>query len=432
MGFKIHFSGIDKFSHSPHFATENLRRKLEQFQQTVNREDIGFFNITEKTSLLADCYQVFEKFSERKHFVHIGIGGSSLGPEMLIKAFPKNSATQFSFINNIDPDEIELILSSLNHEECVFYFVSKSGGTAETLASLAIIASYLKEKGVQESDFKNYFVFATDPEKSQLKDLAAEWQISLLTIPSNIGGRFTVLTPVGFFPALFAGIKVEELLAGANEVKNELLKEDVQENNFLKTAAFLMALKETGIDQTVFMPYSSLLKYLSFWFVQLWAESLGKKESLNGELIYEGLTPIPGYGATDQHSQVQLFMEGAQNKCIFLIGIQAFNHDFSLENGQQQTGLKKLSPFTLGQLMQAELHGTMRALEENERPFIHLDLSKRDERNVGALIMFFESLTALMGHYLNIDPFDQPGVELGKKYAFAYLENDQQKSSIIN
>ena len=169
------------------------------------------------------------------------------------------------------------------------------------------------------------------------------------------------------------------------------------------------------------MPYSSKLRSFSFWFAQLWAESLGKKKNLKNEIVQTGLTPIVGFGATDQHSQMQLFMEGPNDKCIILIEVENFTHDYKLSTSIAGNNLSKLSDFSLSQLMKAELNGTLKALQENKRPTIHLKISKNDEYHMGALILFFESLTVLMGSFLMIDPFDQPGVELGKIYAFNFL-----------
>ena len=341
---------------------------------------------------------------------------------MLISSLKKNNQ-EFIFVNNIDADQIYDQFSNLNIKKTLFYFCSKSGGTAETLASLAIITNLLKDQGIEKDQLKNYFVFATDPSKSQLLDLGQELGVTCLPIPSNIGGRFTVLTPVGYLPALFANINPYHLADGAEKIKDELLSENLPKNVLLQTASFLYALKEeANISQTVFMPYSSKLKNLSHWFVQLWAESLGKKENLKGEIVHTGFTPIPAYGATDQHSQVQLFMEGPHDKAMIILETDNAEHDFSLSNDFTQEGLIKIKNHSLNQLLKAELNGTLKALEENSRPFIHVASPSNDEYSMGSLILFFESLTALMGSYLDINPFDQPGVELGKKYAFEWLD----------
>ncbi len=411
MSLTFHFSEKTK---PPEFS------RLEDFKKIIAIPGTQFFTTHNRAELNKSSQVIFERFKDRKIFVHIGIGGSSLGPEMLVQALKKNDQ-QFIFINNIDPDEIYSQLNGLNPDDCLFYFVSKSGGTAETMATLAIITNFLSEKSIALNELKNYFVFATDPKKSELLDLARELEILSLEVPSDVGGRFCVLTPVGFLPALFAGINIDELINGANSAQ-KLCLENSQENLLLRTADFLYNLKvQKSIDQTVLMPYSSKLRFFSFWFTQLWAESLGKKTNNKGEIVNVGLTPIVSYGATDQHSQMQLFMEGPNNKCLILLEVKQFNHDYPLKSAFKSKTQDKLSSYSLAQLMKAEFLGTLKALEENERPTLHIQIEKNDEFHMGELIIFFESLTALMGSYLMIDPFDQPGVEAGKIYALHFL-----------
>ncbi|MEK6625480.1 MAG: glucose-6-phosphate isomerase, partial [Bdellovibrionota bacterium] len=195
------------------------------------------------------------------------------------------------------------------------------------------------------------------------------------------------------------------------------------QNSVWHTLNTLLLCKNQGITQTVLMPYSSRLKSFANWFVQLWAESLGKRTGLSGREVFEGLTPIPAYGATDQHSQMQLFMEGPLDKVLVIIKVAKFQNDFSLKGHFKSSSIEKLAQFSLSQLMEAELEGTLRALREAGRPCILLTIPELTPEPLGELIMFFEILTAMMGHYLNIDPFNQPGVEAGKKYAFECLKS---------
>lgn len=423
MALKIEFNtDINGIALDSHPTESNSIWK--DFSNIIEGPDYGFFNVNKRSELLASCEEVYSNYQDKTHFIQVGIGGSSLGPEMLISAL-KTSSRQFTFINNIDPDAITDQLGEIEPNNALFYFVSKSGGTAETMASLAIVTNWLSEKGVKESDFKNYFVFATDPEKSDLLNIGKSWGVTCLEVPTNVGGRFSVLTPVGLLPALFAGINAKELLEGAENIKEVLLERDLKKNDLFKSALVLKNLKEKGFTQTVLMPYSSKLRDLSFWFVQLWAESLGKKLDKNGNLVNTGLTPLPSYGATDQHSQVQLFMEGPKDKVTLFLKINSFENDFPLKNDIPGKSLEKLSTYSLSQLMEAELNGTLKAMEEAERPFLLLSIDKRDANHVGQVLLYLESLTVLMGVFLNIDPFDQPGVEAGKKYAFEWLEKSK-------
>lgn len=419
MSLKINFDKEERF-HSSKREPAFLQDNWKTFLQTIDRDDIGFFHVTHRKELLASCSEVFEKFQSRTQFIQIGIGGSSLGPEMLVSALG-DQKRNFTFINNIDPDQMALQLEKLDHTKSLFYIVSKSGGTAETTAVMAIITNWLKEKGIEEKDLKNYMVFATDPVKSDLLTLGRELNITCLEIPSNVGGRFSVLTPVGFLPALFAGIDCSQLTEGANDFKKELLHTKLEENILLKSASYLISLKDEGCSQTVLMPYSTRLRDLSFWFVQLWAESLGKKHSVEGKIVNTGFTPVPAYGATDQHSQVQLFMEGPYDKAMMMVEVEKFHNDFSLASTFETSSFKKLSGHSLSQLMKAEFQGTLKALKDQERPYMVLSLPEANAYYLGQLLIYLESLTALTGIMLGINPFDQPGVEAGKRYAFEYL-----------
>lgn len=404
------------------FTTQNLTNLFEKFLATINDDKYGFFHLTDDSSQIIQAKEVFNKYKERKHFIQIGIGGSALGPQMLVEAIGNNKDTNFIWLDNTDADYIHDELKKIEPKESLFYVVSKSGSTAETMAAFSICRTVLVESGVNENEFHNYFVFCTDPQKSELKDLANELGHDSLCIPSNIGGRFSVLTAVGLLPALFANIDIDKLFQGANEIKKEILNENLDKNQLIQTAAQLYYLfDEKKVTQTVMMPYSSKLKSFSHWFVQLWAESLGKfsdKKNTN-----TGLTPIAAYGATDQHSQMQLFMEGQNDKFLFLIEVLNKKHDYQLDNTIPKPSAKRLNGHTLNELIQAQLHGTIKALNDRDRSFGLIKIKQNDEKSLGALIMYFESLTALMGHYLEVDPFNQPGVELGKKYAYEYLKN---------
>lgn len=412
------------YPNRPYLSEDYTHIKVNAFKSIINNPRTQFFHTFRREELVNTSKEMFTFFSHKKYFFHIGIGGSSLGPEMLVSAL-KKSTTEFIFINNIDPDEIHAQLSLLdkvNIEDCLFYFVSKSGGTAETLATLAIITNKLKAKNIHPKDLKKYFLFATDPQKSELLTLSKEWDIKTLEIPSDVGGRFSVLTPVGFLPALFAGLDLDLFLKGAFDIQEDLLELDGAKNNLIALCDFLFEQKQKkNVNQTVLMPYSSKLRSFSFWFTQLWAESLGKKKNKKGEIVHEGFTPIVAYGATDQHSQVQLFMEGPNDKAFIILEVEEFQFDFPLKTELSSNNLAKLSDFTLANLMKAELEGTIKALRDNSRPVIHLKISKNDEYHLAQLILYFESLTALMGDALLVDPFDQPGVEAGKIYAFEYL-----------
>ncbi len=370
-----------------------------------------------------DSQKAFQAFKHKKSFIQIGIGGSSLGAEMLINALNNDSDRKFLFLSNIDPDDLYQKLSPLEVKDCLFFVVSKSGSTVETLALFSIVLKWLKEKGISSSDIKDYFVFCTDPEQGPLRELGKAHKIVTLTIPPHIGGRFSVLTPVGLFPALMGLVDTKQLLEGALKVKEDLISN--KNPYFFSLAQRIFDLKaEENITQTVLMPYSSKLASLSQWFVQLWAESLGKKYSLTKNIVHQGLTPIASVGVVDQHSQMQLFMEGPRDKFLIFIELEKFNNDFDLNNSFEFKSFEQFKSISLSQLLKAELEGTLKALQNNNIPFTKISLAQLNAFTLGQLIAFFELLTVYTGQLLNINPFDQPGVEAGKNYAKQYLREN--------
>jgi glucose-6-phosphate isomerase len=403
-------------AHRVQTAAADRDRAVAAYQRTLGSDAVGFFRLPQNKDLVQATEAVYERFKHKKYFIHVGIGGSALGPEMLLAALGNGAGVEFVFVNNIDPDDLARKLDRVDLNEALIYVVSKSGTTAETVAGMSILLNLLGKCGVGRERYKEHLVFCTDPERGELRRLAREWGITALDIPANIGGRFSVLTPVGLLPARFAGIKVQDILDGAENIQKHLLDPQVG-SAFFDLAFWIKDLHDQGVRQTVMMPYSSLLKEYSAWFVQLWAESLGK----NGK----GLTPVPAYGATDQHSQMQLFMEGPTDKVLFMIEVENFQKDFPLAGPVDSDALKLLAPFRLSQLMKAEFEGTLMALQENGRHVVHLRIPSLQEEYLGQLILFAESLTVLVGELLQVDPFNQPGVEAGKKYANQWLKNHQ-------
>lgn len=414
------------------YKKEQINLSTSEFKDALDhllaRSEIGFTKLGHNLTFMNEVRLIFNKFPPKKYFIHVGIGGSGLGPSMLISSLGKRPHPQFIFINNIDPDQIAIDLEGINPKDCLFYFVSKSGTTAETMAHLALLTNWCLEKSNGKFSVSEHFIFCTDPKNGDLRTLAQSENIACLEVPPNVGGRFSVLTPVGLLPALYANIDIRDLLDGAKDCVETAKKIDTK-NTLFQFISHTLAWKNLGINQTVFMPYSSRLKSFADWFVQLWAESLGKKLNLEGREVFEGLTPVPGYGATDQHSQVQLFMEGPHDKALIIVKLSKFERDFKLSCNFKTPSLEKLKDATLAQLMEAECLGTLQALKKADRPYALIELDRLSAYEVGGLIMYCELATALMGHFLAIDPFNQPGVEAGKIYAFQFLKQLTEKKS---
>jgi glucose-6-phosphate isomerase len=317
----------------------------------------------------------------------------------------------------VDPVTIAALLDRLDLARTLWIVISKSGGTAETMSQFLIVHARYAAAGLAAA---GNFAFVTDPKQGALRPLAQTLGVRALDIPPNVGGRFSALTPVGILPAALAGIDVRALLAGAEDMARRCETPDLRKNP-AGTYAMLQWLSDTAHGRTinVFMPYADQLRDMADWFVQLWAESLGKVRR-DGEFV--GQTPLPALGATDQHSQVQLFMEGPENKTVTFVGVKDRGADMAIPGGfSDVTGVAYLAGHSLAELIDVELRATAGALAKRGRLNLTIHLDRVDAWHVGGLMMLLELATAYGGQLYGIDAFDQPGVELGKQFAYAML-----------
>ena len=387
---------------------------LETFLKEMDADRSSFFHLPETSTWEAELAQIQPQLAARipqvDTFLHLGIGGSALGAETIVRALAGANAPTFHFLDNIDPDYIWQILETISPQKTLIYVVTKSGTTMETLAQFAYLYQWL-EKSLGSEEAKKHLVFCTDPEKGVLRKLGQQWNIPTFTIPPNLGGRFTAHSAVGLFPALVAGIDTKALLKGAVEYRAHIL-EQVSKGQLPAVADLAYRLVQHYLTNqrniTVLMPYSQRLKPFSAWFTQLWAESLGKQS--------KGMTPVPATGATDQHSILQMLRDGPNDKVVGFIEVAGFNHVIELKwQGPKLDALEGISGITLNQLMDAEFNATRQVLTNNQRPNFTIVVNRLNANSLGQLLYFFEVLTALAGYYLGVDPFDQPGVEEGKK-----------------
>ena len=357
----------------------------------------------------------------------LGIGGSSLGGITVINALQhpyRNLQTdgdglRVHFVDNVDPDAVHGLLEVLNPETTLVNVISKSGTTAETMAAYLAFKAWLKNS-VGDA-YKDQIIATTDPETGILRPLAEREGYTTFVVPPSVGGRFSVLSAVGLLPIALAGLDVRGLLQGAAEA-NDLITKEIS-NNPIKQAAIIQYLAyRRGKPISVLMPYSSRLRYLSDWYVQLWAESLGKSEDRNGSLVHEGSTPLAALGATDQHSQVQLFNEGPNNKLFAFVRIENFDQTETIPDAEPELDeLAYLANKEFNQLINAEQAATAHAILDHGRPNYTLSLERLDAHHLGLLLQFLEWQTALMGELTFVNTYNQPGVELGKKYTYALM-----------
>ena len=360
----------------------------------------------------------------------LGIGGSALGAQALSEALLKpywnlldkekrDNFPRLFFLDNIDPDQINALLDILDLKKTLVNVITKSGSTAETMSQFMIIKDRLyNELG---DDYRKNVVATTDKQTGVLRQLANEEGYKTFVVPDDVGGRFSVFSAVGLVPLALVGIDIDEIIKGIKIMDLTLKTTDINKNIAAQNALIHKLMDKKGNYISVMMPYSTRLKYISDWYVQLWAESLGKEYDREGNRINNRPTPIKALGATDQHSQIQLYNEGANDKLITFIRVDEFDNTVEIPNIFEYTGLNYLAGKTINQLINAEADATKVALTDYKRPNLTITLPKINEYYLAQLLYMFEMETAIIGELYNIDAFNQPGVEQAKNYTYALM-----------
>ena len=378
----------------------------------------------------------------------LGTGGSALGGLALSHALLKpywnlldkeqrDNFPRIFFLDNIDPDEISGLLDILDLKKTLVNVITKSGSTAETMAQFMVIKDRLE--ALLGDDYRKHVVATTDKETGILRQLANEEGYKTFVVPDDVGGRFSVFSAVGLVPLALVGIDIDEIIRGIKIMDLNLKNTDIH-NNIAAQNALIHYLMDTQKDKyiSVMMPYSSRLKYIADWYVQLWAESLGKEYDRQGNKINNRPTPIKALGATDQHSQIQLYNEGKNDKIITFIRVDEFDNQIDIPNVFEFTGVNYLAGKSINQLMNSEADATKVSLCDYKRPNVTIHLPKVNEYYLAQLLYMFEVQTAIIGELYNIDTFNQPGVEQAKNYTYAlmgrvgYEESAYQLNEKIN
>lgn len=361
----------------------------------------------------------------------LGIGGSALGglavTEALLKPYwnlltpeQRNDLPRIFFLDNIDPDTITGLLKVLDLKKTLVNVITKSGSTAETMSQFMVVKNILEQE--LGDKYRYNIVSTTDKKTGILRQISEQEGYKTFVVPDDVGGRFSVFSAVGLLPFALVGIDIDEIINGIKDMDLALKNTDIRENIAAQNALihYLMDIKK-GKKLSVMMPYSSRLKYVSDWYVQLWAESLGKNKDKDGNDVHIGPTPIKALGATDQHSQIQLYNEGPNDKLINFIRVDQFDNTLEIPNIFEYTGIGYLGGKTVNQLINAEAYSTRVALADYGRPTVTITLDKVDGYNVAQLLYMFEVQTAIAGELYNINTFNQPGVEQAKNYTYALM-----------
>ncbi len=387
------------------------REAWDLFEEWRGQGRLGFLDLPGDRRLLQMSTEAAERWSARAgSMVVTGIGGSSLGLVTLLSAFGEPAGRRVEVVQNPDARTQRLVRDRLDPRNAVLTAVTKSGGTAETVAGFLGMYDWLRDD--------SRVVAVTDPEKGDLRALAEDRGWDTLPVPGNVGGRFSVLSPVGMFPAAYAGIDVGAILKGAARVVDDFDRRGADSLAARMAAAFHARFSTHPIH--VFFVYSDRLESLADWFAQLWAESLGKARKLDGSRAHVGQTPLACLGPSDQHSLVQLFMEGPADKTFTIV--TAPEEGDPLPGGfDGSPSFEYLEGVTLEKLRSAEADSTADALSERGLPVAGLRLETAGPEEMGEIIMALEIATVLTGLALGVNPLDQPGVERGKVLTYRAL-----------
>lgn len=392
-----HFSPIQ--NHSLTKKRESAKRRLNE---DCTQGKIGFVDLPYQKELTH--FQSLSR-SIRKtctDLIVIGIGGSSLGAKAAIQALGGDLAVRIHFLENPNPSTVHALLKKINLKKTAINVISKSGTTLETLSLFFILFDKIKEN--------KKVIITTENKDNYLNRLAKEYNLPQLTIPENVGGRYSVLSSVGLFPMAVNGIDIQELLSGARWMDQNRVE---SYNYAIFSYAAHKILKKS---QAVFFPYDERLKTFGDWLSQLWAESLAKTE-------YAGSTPLTAIGPMDQHSLLQLFLQGPRDKAFTTLEIKDYEHSIKIPGAPYLKEFSYLKNTSLEKILHTEQMVTEESLIKTFNPVYRLTLPQLNAYTLGALFYHFELSTALTGYLYHINPFNQPAVEEGKLRIEALLKN---------
>ncbi|PID70627.1 glucose-6-phosphate isomerase [bacterium DOLZORAL124_38_8] len=387
--FSVNESTVKKFS-------TVIQRTVLDFAA----KDIGFYKPCAEEQAIKNF--AAENADQYKAFVVLGIGGSALGTRALRDALQTDFSKKLFILDTLDSQSILEVESQIELEKTLFITISKSGRTMETMALFDYFSSKFRKKDIP---LKQNFVAITGP-TGLLHDICEAEDLPRFWVPENVGGRFSVLTAVGLLPAALIGIDIEKILDGAQQMASHLLCQDFAKNQPFQLASQMFTHFQNGQKTVVLMPYIAKLKTFTEWFVQLLAESTGKNN--------DGLTPIPALGPIDQHSQLQLFLDGPTDKQVWFIGQSHRDSHITTQTLHHYDKFSYLRGHSFQHIINAQLQATAQSLTEKARPNHIIQIEALDETTLGALIILFEGAVAFLGEFLEVNAFNQPAVERGK------------------
>jgi len=413
---------------------ERFREAFQEVEERRQSGEMGFFALPYALEAARTVQELADGFAQWfENLVVLGIGGSALGTTTLRDALlgpswneldeeTRDHYPRLFVLDNVDPRTVSHLLGRLDLRRTLFNVVSKSGSTAETMAQYMVVEGRLRES-LGEEPTRGHFLFTTDPSAGVLRRIAEADGIPALEVPPNVGGRFSVLSSVGLLPAAVVGIDIFQVLDGARDMAERCRNPVLKENPAGILASLLHhADLDQGAPIHVLMAYSDRLRSFAAWFQQLWAESLGKARDREGREVNRGPTPLPALGATDQHSLLQLLMEGPRDKVVVFVGVGGAMDPVEIPPVRPDLpALSYLGGHTLAGLLRTEMDASREALRREGRPNLLVEVPDLTPRALGELFMLFEIATVFAGALYGIDPLNQPGVELGKRLTYGLL-----------
>jgi glucose-6-phosphate isomerase len=403
------------------FATHGPRLEAARDALLARKMDpaemLGWIDSVEDTESARAILRYRQANPWVEDFVVLGIGGSALGAQA-VQAALGQGPVRLHYVDNVEPEPILHLLGTLNPKTALVNVISKSGSTAETMAAFLVFRQWLE--AALGADWKRHVVVTTDPAKGVLRPYVLAEGLTAFEVPPAVGGRFSVTCPVGTLPLAFIGVDIEGMLAGCRKA-NQTAAQPFAHNLPAQTALLHHLFVQKGMNITVLMPYSTRLRFLPDWFVQLHDESLGKAKDKAGRDKRVGSTAVRAVGTTDQHAQVQLFREGPHDKLTTFIRLGVPTQDMTIPAVSGIGGLEYLFGKSFFELLNAEAKATAHALLKADQPNYTITLEKLDAHNLGWLLQHLMWQTAFLGELWNINAFDQPGVELGKEFTYALM-----------
>lgn len=411
----------------------NIKVEEGIFEKIVEEQkNIGYYTLPEQDISYLEAY--LEEFRSKnddnaiKDIAIIGIGGSSLGPKAIFRVLQgiRDFDKRLHFFESTDPASIRSTLNKLDIKNTHFFVISKSGSTIETISVYKYVLSLLKAKEIS-LDYR--FTFVTDV-GSKLEAHAKSLKAFVLHIPINVGGRYSVLSAAGLAPLLLAGVDVQRLLDGAKAIKQSFFEDGYIKETLLKKATYY-AKNSMNYNINTLFAYSESLDYFTDWYVQLWGESLGKKQRHSSFNV--GLTPVGLIGPKDQHSFLQLIVEGLRDKSVTVLKVENFDDKIKIPSItlKELEDLDLMNGIAFCDLINMQADSTIEALlDKKDIPVDTITMQHIDEENMGKLIFYYELLTSIVGQMMDVNAYDQPGVEDGKRILKGKLIEEKRLKKI--